>query len=197
MKFFFILIILHFLTIIFSQEIDLKKETQSSGKFNISNFDVFECNDPLQDCSNNGECEEDKKDCICFHGYSTFFSNHTDHFTQAPRCNYKSKRQLYALVIASFISFGMVHFYLENYLIGYFQLVIFTFIFLMNCFLIIGLSMKHLKHTTPAEMSHTLIQIITIAFFTFVFILWYIFDIIMVISNMYRDGNNQELTILL
>jgi len=175
----------------------LKNELLSKEQFNMSHYILFLCSDSIKDCSNHGECDSENKDCICFHGYSTFFSNFTNHFTQIPRCNYKVKKQLYALVIACFMSFGMVHFYLENYLIGYFQLSLFLLIFLINSFLIVKLSLKHLKNNSESQLSSTMIQIIVIIFLSFVFILWYIIDIIMILTNMYRDANNQEMAIIL
>ena len=169
----------------------------SSEKHNISSYKTFKCVDPIIDCSNQGSCEPDRKDCVCFQGYSTFFQNFTDYFTQIPRCNYRKKRQLYALVLACFISFGVSHFYLENYLIGYLQFGLFSLIFMINCTLIIKLSFKHLKTNTASQISSTVIQVIVISFLSFVFILWYIIDIVMLVINVYRDANNQELTLIL
>lgn len=191
----FLLIIISLLKI--KGSITTQDEILTSEQFNMSHFILFQCIDSIKDCSNHGECDTNKNDCICFHGYSTYFSNYTHHFTQNPRCNYQVKKQLYALIIASFISFGMVHFYLENYLIGYFQLSLFTLICLINSFLIVKLSLKHLKSNSESQLSSTMIQIILIIFLSFVFILWYIIDIIMIITNMYRDSNNQEMALIL
>ena len=169
----------------------------SQEKFNLTSYIIFECNNSINDCSNHGECLEDKTDCKCFHGFSTYFLNYTEHFNQSPRCNYKMKKQLNALIIACFMSFGIVHFYLENNYIGFFQLFLFTFIFFTNSFLIIRLSLKHLKNHTSNALSASILQVILIIFLSFVFILWYIFDIIMIVLNMYRDTSNQEIAIIL
>ena len=173
------------------------KDNLSSETFNTSKLVLFGCNNPIKDCQNHGVCEADRKDCNCFNGYSTYFTNYTNHFDQVPRCNYKLKKQLYALVIASFLSFGMVHFYLENYLIGYLQLILFMLIFITNIFFTIRLSLKHIKSTSPNELRSSLIKVILVLFFSFIFLLWYTFDIIMVILNMYRDSYNMELALIL
>lgn len=172
-------------------------ESLSLENVDISSFLLFECKDSIIDCSNNGECDIDKKDCKCFKGYSTYFNNYKDHFNQSPRCNYRNKKQLYALFFAIFFSFGVLHFYLENYFIGYLQLSIFLMIFLTNSFIIIRLSLKHLKNSNYANfLSGTLLQLLIIMFLSFVLILWYTIDIIMIILNKYRDNFNQELTLI-
>lgn len=176
---------------------EVEELNSTTDKFNLSNFFPFECKNSTIDCSNNGECTLDRKDCECFHGFSTFFINFTHHFQNAPRCNYKSKKQLYALVLSCFISFGAAHFYLENYLMGYFQLGFFIFIFLYNTVFIIRLSLKHLKPVTPSEWSHTLIHGLVIFFLSCAFVVWYFFDLAMLIMNMYKDGNNQDIALFL
>lgn len=157
--------------------------------YNITEEMEFVCNDPIIDCSNRGECNIDQTDCICFEGFITRITNYTDLYGNKPRCNYKAKKQIYALVLSLFLSFGSVHFYLGNTILGYTQLTLFTLIFIYNVLNIINLSLKHIKKTNSNEIKMSISIVITMFCLSFIFFIWYIFDAIMVIFNIYTDKN--------
>jgi hypothetical protein len=166
-------------------------------KYNVTDFPPFHCLNPIITCNNQGKCNDQKDDCECFEGFTTNFPSPSQFFTTTTRCNYKMKKQLYALVLSLFISFGFVHFYLGNYIIGYVQLIVFLFIFIFNVSLIVLLSTKHLKKVSQSEFKKSLSYILFISFLAFVFLFWYLFDIFMVIFNLYKDGNSIHMSPLI
>jgi hypothetical protein len=161
--------------------------------YNVSKMEIFRCENPITDCSNAGVCNNEKDECICFEGYKTVFLNVEDYFSYEPRCNYKLKKQIYAMVLALFISFGFLHLYLGNYIIGYIQMILFFIIFVFNIYMIVNLSLKHVKKVSRLEYKNSLALMIVICFFSLIFFFWYLFDIFMVLFNIYRDSNNVDL----
>lgn len=164
-----------------------------STSYNLTQIEKFNCTDGAIQCSNAGVCSREKDECECFEGYQTFFVDYVDYIRNTPRCNYKSKKQLYALLCALFLSFGSVHFYLENRILGYIQLVVFTLMFIFNVIIVCRLSIKHLHKLTRPEVKSTFGYIIIITLSLLIFFFWYGFDLIMVFSNVYKDNNNAHL----
>jgi hypothetical protein len=159
---------------------------------NITEIAYFKCKDALVNCSNRGVCNNDGDDCICFKGYITYFED-GQYYSLRQRCNYQQKSQIYALVLSLFISFGSMHFYLGNHLVGYIQHIIFLSILVCNIFAIYKLSMKHMRPMSPVQLKQSLSIGVVITFSTFAFLMWYIFDIFMVIFAIYKDENNVEM----
>ncbi|MCQ2818222.1 MAG: DUF4149 domain-containing protein [archaeon] len=170
----------------------LIKLTEEEG-VDLSDKKSFECNSSFEDCSGHGICSKDKEECICFEGYQTYFTSIDDYMNNKPRCNYKSKQQLYALIFAFFISFGSVYFYLGRYILGSLQLIIFSIIFCTNAYLVSKLSIKHLKKLERNEIKKSFKLILILVLFMVIFIFWYIFDLFMVYFNIYKDSNNAKL----
>ena len=120
----------HFILLILSVKIlcnenDLKKIllTEEQNENDIKNIRKFNCTDSDIDCSGNGKCSEDGLKCECNIGFQTFYENYEDYLVNKPRCNYKSKEQIKALILSLFLSFGSAHFYLGHSLIGIIQLL--------------------------------------------------------------------------
>ena len=171
----------------------IQSEKKENNNYDLNKINKFICENPEIDCSNNGKCSEDKNYCICNEGYQTYFIDFSDYLNNKPRCNYKSKKQLTALIFSLFLSFGSLHFYLGNKILGYIQLLLFIFIFMFNSIFIYKLSIKHLHKLNRMEIKNSFTIILFIVLFSFIFGFWYCFDIIMIYFNIYRDENNANL----
>ena len=165
--------------------------------FDITKIEKFNCTNSLINCSGNGKCSKTKDNCECFKGYQTYFTDFDSYINNTPRCNYKSKNQMYALIFSIFLSFGSVHFYLGHSIIGTFQLILFLFTLIFGSVIISKLSIKHLKKVSRAEAKKSFTYIILMFLFSFIFLFWYVFDIVMVFYNIYRDGNNASMELIL
>ena len=126
-------------------------------------------------------------------GYQTFYDNYEDYLVDKPRCNYKSKQQIKALLFSLFLSFGSPHFYLGHKFIGIIQLLFFTFILIFNTTHIIKLSIKHIKKLNRVQVKASFNVIIIIIILSILFLFWYLFDIIMIYLNIYKDSNNAKM----
>ena len=182
-KHFLILVLIYFSYV--KSQVDLE--------YDLTHIEKFICTEPQIDCSGHGVCSADKEECQCFSGYQTFFVNYTDYITNKPRCNYQSKKQVYALFTALFLSFGSVYFYLGNYIMGYIQLTLFLGIVVFNTFAIGKLSLKHLKILNRNQVKNSFTLIIIVVMLSSVFIFWFIFDILMILFNVYKDSQNASL----
>lgn len=184
------------ITEILSQNISFNTTRILSTKsYNISQIKSFLCDDAVVQCSGNGLCNIEKDDCDCFEGYATVF-DFEDFFENRQRCNYKLKKQVYALAMALFMSFGFAHFYLGNFVIGFLQLFTFIFIFAFGIYVTVKLSIKHTKNVRNNEFKRSLTAMVMVCFFSLVFLFWYIFDIFMILYGAYRDQNNIEMLIM-
>jgi hypothetical protein len=189
-------IILFNFTIVLSQQINNFTYYLTQDVYNITNFKYFECFDSSKDCSNAGICTKENDNCLCFEGYKTVFESPEDYYSSKPRCNYNLKYQLYAITLSLFPSFGFLHFYLGNYIVGYFQFTFFVLIFIFNLGVITNLSLKHVKKVSNNEIRGTFTLMCFVSFLSCLCFLWYIFDILMVLFNIYKDGNNVEIKAL-
>ena len=165
--------------------------------FDITKIEKFNCTNSLINCSGNGKCSKTKDNCECFKGYQTYFTDFDSYINNTPRCNYKSKNQMYALILSIFLTFGSVHYYLGHYIIGTFQLFLFVFTIIFGCIIISKLSIKHLKKVNRVEAKNSFTLLVLMFLFLFIFLFWYIFDIIMVFYNIYRDVNNASMELIL
>ena len=167
--------------------------SENSDSYNLTIISKFKCENATIDCSNHGICSNDTLKCNCEKGYQTFYNNYEDYLLNKPRCNYKSKNQLNALLFAVFLSFGSVHFYLGNSKVGIFQLIIFSSIFVFNVSNIIILSIKHLKKLGREEVKYSFNIIVIMVILAVLCAFWYLFDLVMVYMNIYRDSNNAKM----
>ena len=165
--------------------------------YDITKIKKFNCTDSIKHCSGNGICSSTKENCECFKGYQTYFTDFDSYINNTPRCNYKSKNQMYALILSIFLTFGSVHYYLGHYIIGTFQLILFVFTIIFGCIIISKLSIKHLKKVNRVEAKNSFTLLVLMFLFLFIFLFWYIFDIIMVFYNIYRDVNNASMELIL
>lgn len=149
----------------------------------------FRCREPIIDCSNNGICFSNNMDCDCFPGFTTIFIDLNKFYQQNPRCNYKRKSQFIALCLSLFISFGSLHFYLGNSVLGVFQLILFASIAIFNISMIVYLSIKHIGKYNTLVLIQTANSLIVVYFFNFIMFSWWILDIWLTILNIYVDSN--------
>ena len=193
MKFlFFYIIIQILLNNIFCEDETDQNITDDAG-YDLSKLYKFNCTDSLIDCSGNGICSEDGLKCECNTGYQTFYENYEDYLMNKPRCNYKSKYQIKALLLSLFLSFGSAHFYLGHTFIGFIQFCFFVFVFLFNIICTAKLSITHLKKLQRDELKKSFNSIIIMLITLVLFFFWYLFDIIMIYLNVYKDSNNAKL----
>ena len=191
-------LILIFLAIIINkynfQKIILTEENNDlEDGYDIRKIVKFNCTDPLIDCSGNGKCSENGLKCECNMGFQTFYDNYEDYLTNKPRCNYKSKQQVKALLFSLFLSFGSHHFYLGHKFIGTIQLLFFAFILIFNSTSITKLSVKHIKKLNRVQVKASFNMIIVMIILSILFLFWYLFDIIMIYLNIYKDSNNAKM----
>ena len=175
---------------------DNNKENEldsNNGEYDLRKLVKFNCTDSAVDCSGNGVCSENGLKCDCYKGYQTFYENYEDYLTNKPRCNYKSKQQINALLFSLFLSFGSAHFYLGHSLIGIIQLLFFSFVFIFNVTFIIKLSIKHIKKMDRAQVKTSFNLIIIMIILSVLFLFWYLFDLIMIYLNIYRDSKNAKM----
>ena len=189
---FFSIIIQILLNNIFCEEETDQNITDDSG-YDLTKLYKFNCTDSLIDCSGNGICSEDGLKCECNTGYQTFYENYEDYLINKPRCNYKSKYQIKALLLSLFLSFGSAHFYLGHTFIGFFQFFFFVFVFEFNIICISKLSITHLKKLQRDELKKSFNSLIIMLITLVLFFFWYLFDIIMIYLNVYKDSNNAKL----
>ena len=168
-----------------------------STDYDITKIKQFNCTDSLKHCLGNGICSATKDNCECFKGYQTYFTDFDSYINNTPRCNYKSKKQMLALILSIFLSFGSVHFYLGHSIIGTFQFILFLFNLIFGSVIISKLSIKHLKKVNRVEAKNSFTLLVLMFLFLFIFLFWYIFDIIMVFYNIYRDVNNASMELIL
>ena len=189
MKFFFILVFC--LKTIFIQG---QKASNNLTKFSLEkNISKFNCTNSEIDCSGNGICNENGTECICNYGYLTFYKTQEEYLLNKPRCNYKGKLQIKALLYSIFLSFGSAYFYLGHSFIGTIQFLFFFFVLYNNTRLIVVIS-----KTLVVKAD---VQILKLAFNLILFMVicmilsffWYIFDIIMIYLNIYHDSNNSKM----
>ena len=189
---FFSLIIQFLLTNIFCEE-DAKQNSTDQTEYDLTKIYKFNCTNSQIDCSGNGICSEDGLKCECNTGYQTFYENYEDYLMNKPRCNYKSKYQIKALLFSIFLSFGSAHFYTGHTLIGSIQLCFFTFVFFFNFIYAAELSIKHIKKLNRNELKKSFNIIVIMIITLFLFFFWYLFDLIMFYLNIYKDSNNAKL----
>ena len=171
-----------------------QKEKDSENGYDLTKLVKFNCTDPLIDCSGNGLCSENGLKCECDSGYQTYYENYEDYLISKPRCNYKSKQQINALLFSLFLSFGSAHFYLGHSFIGIIQLLFFSFILIFNSTFIINLSIKHIRKTNREQVKASFNLIIIMIILSILFLFWYLFDLIMIYLNIYRDSNNAKMS---
>ena len=189
---FFSLIIQILLINIFCEEESNKNSTEQMG-YDLTKIYKFNCTNSRIDCSGNGVCSEDGLKCECNTGYQTFYENFEDYLMNKPRCNYKSKYQIKALLFSLFVSFGSAHFYVGHTLIGLIQFCFFTFVFCFNSIFAAKLSIKHIKKLNRDELKKSFNIIVIMIMSLFLFFFWYFFDLIMFYMNIYKDSNNAKL----
>ena len=161
--------------------------------YDLKKIRKFNCTNSEIDCSGNGKCSEDGLKCKCDNGFQTFYENYEDYLSNKPRCNYKSKQQIKALLFSLFLSFGSAHFYLGHSLIGIIQLLFFAFIFIFNATFIVKLSIKHIRKLNRAQVKSSFNLIIIMIILSVLFLFWYLFDLIMIYLNIYKDSNNAKM----
>ena len=177
---------------IFCQE-ETNPNASENPEYDLSKLYKFNCTNSNIDCSGNGICSDDGLKCECNTGYQTFYENYEDYLMNKPRCNYKGKYQIKALLFSIFLSFGSAHFYIGHKLIGIIQLCFFVFVFYFNFIFSAQLSIKHIRKLNRDELKKSFNIIVIMIITLFLFFFWYLFDLIMFYLNIYKDSNNAKL----
>jgi hypothetical protein len=176
----------------FSEEINFEK---NSMKINI-NCHKKNCRFPYGVCLN-------KNICKCLDGYASIDNlndndkiniNINSHktFDNKFYCNYKQKKQLIAFSFEIILSFGLGNFYLHRFYQGFLKLILFLFIIFM-LFLINKFEIKS-KLFIEENISNKRNLFINISLLLSLisYIVFHIFDIYMLVTNSYLDGNGVE-----
>ena len=177
---------------IFCQE-ETNQDSSNNPEYDLTKLYKFNCTNSNIDCSGNGICSDDGLKCECNTGYQTFYENYEDYLMNKPRCNYKSKYQIKALLFSLFLSFGSAHFYLGHSFIGLLQLFFFAFVISFSSMCFAKLSIKHIKKLNRNELKKSFNLIIIILILLVLLLFWYLFDLIMIYLNVYKDSNNAKL----
>jgi len=177
---------------IFCQE-ETNQDSSNNPEYDLTKLYKFNCTNSNIDCSGNGICSDDGLKCECNTGYQTFYENYEDYLMNKPRCNYKSKYQIKALLFSLFLSFGSAHFYLGHSFIGFLQLFFFAFVISFSSMCFAKLSIKHIKKLNRNELKKSFNLIIIILILLVLLLFWYLFDLIMIYLNVYKDSNNAKL----
>ena len=138
------------------------------------------CNKP------NGECINDYI-CKCFDNYFNFNnlskSNSIQNF-----CKYKKKSQIIAFCLEIIFISGMGHFYMMRIIQGLIKLcLIISIMFVLFLFKRYRIEIKYISGPKENFLSFVLNLILTILFF--IFMVFHIFDMMMLTNNSYLDGN--------
>jgi hypothetical protein len=144
---------------------------------------IFKCNDPISDCSNRGTCSPDSNDCICDSGYTTLTGSYK-------KCTYQMKSYVIALVLETFISFGVGHLYVGNYtlFVGKFLFFFFSYYFNFCVMIFVGsINQSNVTIDTYYRTKRTFCILVPMI------IGWYIFDVVMFACMQYKDQNGIEL----
>ena len=139
------------------------------------------------DCWDSGICSLETNTCKCYKEFITYFNNILDNHTQEDHCNYKLKKRTTALFY-SFFGFGILHFHFGNYLLGIFQLCLFSFTFLLTIYSLVYYSVEALKNSI-VNSSKNLLRLTLIVFLNILIFIWWVLDILYILMNVYTDYN--------
>lgn len=165
----------------------------NSPEVNLSKEEIdilrkgFKCKNNKEDCSNNGICNLSYPECICYDDYTTYFTDILSYSKQLPRCNYKMKHRRVALLYA-IIGFGLLDFYIGNYITGGLQLIVFILILSYAIYFIYSLSIKSIQNGIRRDFKLMLKGLIISVLLIFVFF-WWLYGLLLVLSNLVIDEN--------
>lgn len=115
--------------------------------------------------------------CICLDTYATYPK---DSYVM---CTYQRKFQLYTFLLELFITFGVGHFYAENYSIGVIKAIFWIICYFLFFFL------RYINKKKEENSAITLFIALLGCIFCCGMIIWQIVDIIFIAVNRYEDGN--------
>lgn len=147
----------------------------------------FSCTDNSS-CSNQGKCLTTH--CECFSEYTTYYE---DPEIMLPKCNYEKKSSQTVLLLATFLSFGIHHVYCGHVFKGYLQLCFFLSSVAVIISGIFFLTQLNIKFTLEQLVQRCSIYIAFVLLLVFTLFFWYLFDIYIIMSGLYRDSNYIEL----
>jgi hypothetical protein len=130
-----------------------------------------------------GICKEDNT-CECNENYTTLSTIKNYKF-----CNYERKRKLGIAFLELLVGFGMGHFYCGRKINGSIKLIAFTLLCCF-CFCLVAFIAKisEDRQSSYNEVIFTLLNFYGLI--TNIIIFWQIYDFLMFIIGVYRDGNN-------
>lgn len=172
------LIILMAITLVCSHR---HHNTNKEGNFTAKLNQNMTCNS--ENCpEERGICNMDNE-CLCLIGYKTV---HNDRYGNY-ECNYVQKSQMVAFLLEFIASFGLGHFYIQNYIIGSIKCLF------CLAFMIITCLMPYLSSSRKKSIKiNTLIPYFQ-CLLILIFCSWQIVDSIMFGLNYYTDGAGVEL----
>jgi TM2 domain-containing membrane protein YozV len=124
----------------------------------------------------------DNKTCKCGEGRVNF--NSPDEVVQT-YCHYRQKRQIVALLLETFISLGVGHFYARRTTHGIYKLCT----GLIPCLISIFLCCYNFVHKQEDGEGLKMILLTVMCSFICLFIVVHLYDVLMFLTNSYTDGN--------
>lgn len=154
----------------------ISQNTSSSSSQN-NNFG-FKCEDSI--CAyNQSKCDRNqtKAECVCLEGYKTIPLNNT------VKCNYPLKKQLTAFLLESVFTYGIGHYYTENYAMAVPKMF---FWFISYCLFIF---LRNILRTNENQEKGAFLVTFLAAIFLLLMFSWQITDMVLYALNYYPDGN--------
>ena len=142
-------------------------------------------------CNKRGQCNLDQDNCDCYKGYMTSFTSVLKFQQSDSRCNFKLSYNSIAVFLSCFLSFGSLHFYLGNYFLGMMQFGYFSSTLLLNVYCLYKISTKESSRSIIDSIARSPMCVFG-CFNQILCYIWYLFDIIFVMSNLYIDYAGNE-----
>lgn len=128
----------------------------------------------------------DNKTCKCGEGRVNFhLPDNKNKLPVQSYCHYRQKRQIVALLLETFISLGLGHFYARRTTHGIYKLVT----GLIPCLFSIFLCCYSFVHKPEDGEGLKVILLTLICSFICLYIVLHLYDVLMFLTNSYTDGN--------
>ena len=167
------------LQICISSVILQEENTSVSTNSNTTEVDISEEINPLcnQFICKEGNCIGDT--CVCDYGYTTLKQSNSNF-----QCDYKRKERIVAVFLEFFFPIGIGHFYIGNYLTGIIKL---------SLFIVILLSISTGICFSYYAKNSVLAPFFVLCLSIFIFVVWYILDLVKFTFGFYLDGKGEHL----
>ncbi len=138
----------------------------------------------IDNCDESGGICQENNTCECKENYTTLPTIQNYKF-----CNYERKRKLGIAFLELLVGFGMGHFYCGRKINGSIKLTVFTLL-CCACFCVVAFIAK-ISEDRQSNYNEVIITLLNFyGLITNIIIIWQMYDFLMFITGVYRDGNN-------